>query len=158
MLKQEKIYLVITGHGGQIMAAQFSPNGERIATASQDTTARVWDANTGVELLELRGHVGPVDGLVYTSDGSRIVTASEDTTARIWDASWLNKRGQELVNDVCESRLIGNNQVFTNEDVVDPILAGLAGSNPCDRSGPLSLKYWATLARKAWRRLAGPSG
>jgi WD40 repeat protein len=33
--------------------ASFSPDGQRIVTASDDKTARVWDAATGTELLKL---------------------------------------------------------------------------------------------------------
>ena len=35
-------------------AAAFSPDGARIVTASQDKTARVWDAKSGKELARLR--------------------------------------------------------------------------------------------------------
>ena len=38
------------------MSAAFSPDGTRIVTASDDSTARVWDAATGKELTILRGH------------------------------------------------------------------------------------------------------
>ena len=42
-----------------VTAAAFSPDGTRIVTASQDNTARVWDATTGKELARL-GHDGGV--------------------------------------------------------------------------------------------------
>ena len=32
-------------HEGEVYAATFDPKGERVATASADKTARVWDAN-----------------------------------------------------------------------------------------------------------------
>ncbi len=40
-----------------------SPHGTRLATASADTTARVWAASIGEELAVLRGHLGPIYGL-----------------------------------------------------------------------------------------------
>jgi WD40 repeat protein len=40
--------------------AVFSPDGDRIVTASWDKTARIWDAATGVVLRELKGHDGAV--------------------------------------------------------------------------------------------------
>ena len=38
------------------MSAAFSPDGTRIVTASDDKTARIWDAATGKEIAVLRGH------------------------------------------------------------------------------------------------------
>jgi hypothetical protein len=63
-----------------------TPDGSRIVTGSSDKTARVWDAHTGAELLQLTGHDGFVFGVAVTPDGSRIMTGSGDKTARVWDA------------------------------------------------------------------------
>jgi WD40 repeat protein len=70
-----------------VNSAAFSPDGSRIVTASEDNTARIWDAATAKEIAVLRGHEGPVNSAAFSPDGSRIVTASEDRTARIWDAA-----------------------------------------------------------------------
>src|SRR5262249_702170 len=64
----------------------FSPDGTRLATASLDGTARVWDARTGALALELKGHVGAVSGVAFSPDGTRLATAAWDNTARVWDA------------------------------------------------------------------------
>ena len=45
----------------------WSPDGKRLATASDDHTAKVWDAATGKELLTLRGHSGFVYSVAYSS-------------------------------------------------------------------------------------------
>ncbi len=71
---------------------QFSPDGERVVTASGDGTARVWDAATGKELAVLRGHEGEVRSAQFSRMGQRVVTASWDDTARVWDAA----TGEEL--------------------------------------------------------------
>jgi len=34
---------VLKGHGASVFAAEFSPDGARIVTASEDNTARVWN-------------------------------------------------------------------------------------------------------------------
>ncbi|MGO9514732.1 MAG: protein kinase domain-containing protein [Steroidobacteraceae bacterium] len=85
-------FAVLSGHGGHVISAAYSPDGTRIVTASADKTARIWDARTGRELTVLSGHGDSVESAAYSPDGSRIVTASDDKTARIWDA----RTGREL--------------------------------------------------------------
>ena len=71
-------------------SASFSPDGTRVVTASQDGTAKVWDAKTGTEALTLKGHTGWVGSASFSPDGTRIVTAGGDRTARVWDARPLH--------------------------------------------------------------------
>ncbi len=73
--------------------AVFSPDGKRIATGSNDGTAKVWDAETGQEILALKGHTNRVNSVAFSSDGKRIVTGGVDNTARVWDA----ETGREVV-------------------------------------------------------------
>jgi hypothetical protein len=43
--------LTLRGHASSVWAVAVSPDGRRIITGSADTTAKVWDARTGVEVL-----------------------------------------------------------------------------------------------------------
>ena len=70
-----------------VRSAAFSPDGTRIVTASNDKTARVWDAATAKEIAVLRGHEDSVLSAAFSPDGTRIVTASWDKTAGVWDAA-----------------------------------------------------------------------
>ncbi|MBM4040625.1 MAG: hypothetical protein FJ290_19130, partial [Planctomycetes bacterium] len=72
-------------HEGAVNSAVFSPDGKRIVTASGDSTARVWDAQTGRPLCEPMKHEAGVASAAFSPDGSRIVTLSV-WTARVWDA------------------------------------------------------------------------
>ena len=81
---------MLRGHEDSVSSAVFSPDGSRIATASGDNTARLWDAASGKEIAVLRGHVHDVSSAVFSPDGSRIATASHDGTARLWDVSRTN--------------------------------------------------------------------
>lgn len=70
----------------EVWSVAYSPDGARLATATWDNTAQVWDADSGERLLELTGHTGSVNGVTYSLDGELIATASDDGTAKIWDA------------------------------------------------------------------------
>jgi WD40 repeat protein len=64
--------------------AEFSPDGQRVVTASTDNTARVWNAATGHVIPKLEGHSGWVFSAVFSCDGQQVVTASADDTALIF--------------------------------------------------------------------------
>jgi WD40 repeat protein len=55
-----------------------------IATASSDTTVRVWLAGSGRCLSLLKGHTDSVRSCQFRHDGQRIVSASWDGTVRVW--------------------------------------------------------------------------
>ena len=58
---------------------------ETVLTASEDMTARFWDAGTGRPLGAPLRQQGVVGLASFSSDGELIATASDDHTARIWD-------------------------------------------------------------------------
>lgn len=74
-------------HDGPVASLQYSPDGTRIASASADGTARVWDAKSGEELLQLRGHEGAVSSVAWSPDGAHLATAGSDKTSRLWNSS-----------------------------------------------------------------------
>jgi hypothetical protein len=86
VVSQSGWHFNLVGHQGPVRSATFSPDGSRIVTASDDSTARIWDAASGKEIAVLRGHKGRLQSAAFSLDGSRIITASDDSTAGIWDA------------------------------------------------------------------------
>ena len=85
--------MVLSGHSGTVATASFSFDGKRIVTASDDKTARIWDALTGQQLLILNGHTDRITSASFSPNDKNIITSSLDRTARIWDAA----TGQQLM-------------------------------------------------------------
>ena len=71
---------------GQHDLFDFSADGQRYLTVGKDGMVRIWDAETGAELRQLRGHSGLVYFAAFSPDGQHVLTGGEDGTARLWDA------------------------------------------------------------------------
>lgn len=75
----------LKGHRGAVFSAVFSHDGSMIATASADSTAKIWNSESGKIIADLKGHQGAVTSVAFTLNGKNIVTASEDKIIKIWD-------------------------------------------------------------------------
>lgn len=89
VLAQSPIDGILTGHEGAVVMAVFTPDGERVVTASADQTARVWDITKQIELRKYAQHTGPLYCLAVSGDGRTLVTGSQDNTVRVWDLPLL---------------------------------------------------------------------
>lgn len=69
--------LLASGHGG------FDPGKRR----DIDCVVKLWDAETGQEVLTLSGHSEKVHGLCFSPDGKRLASTSHDQTVMVWDTS-----------------------------------------------------------------------
>src|SRR5262249_18838824 len=100
----------------------FSPDGKRLASAGGGAgparavdAVKVWDAQTGKELLTLKGHTGWVLSVAFSPDGKRLASASAPpgvfgpvpTEVKVWDAQngkeLLTLRHPNIVNSVAFS-------------------------------------------------------
>ena len=88
-----KELFALNGHADTVWSVAFSPDGQRLASASWDQTVKIWDSATGKELLALKGHAGPVRSVAFSPDGQRLASASYDQTVKIWDGA----AGKELL-------------------------------------------------------------
>jgi len=70
-----------------VVGCAWSPDGQRLLSASQDQTLKIWDAGSGDCLLTLSGHLSFVNGCAWSPDGGRVLSASWDKTLKIWDAT-----------------------------------------------------------------------
>jgi len=75
----------LQGHTLAVLGADFSPDGNLLATASADRTARLWDMRTGSLVTTLAGHAAEVDSVAFSHDNRYVATASYDLTVKVWD-------------------------------------------------------------------------
>ncbi len=61
--------LAFKGHPSQVNCVAWSPDGTRLATASWDGTAKLWDAAGGRETLTLTGPPSEVWSVAWSPDG-----------------------------------------------------------------------------------------
>jgi WD40 repeat protein len=73
----------LIGHSENVYGVAFSPNGQLIATASDDKTAKLWKLD-GTLLTTLKGHGATVFGVAFSPQGNIIATASGDMTVKLW--------------------------------------------------------------------------
>jgi WD40 repeat protein/serine/threonine protein kinase len=99
MLKQlteqdNRLLFSLKGHTSQVYSVAFSADGKRIVSGSGDNTVKVWDADTGTEMLTLKGHKAGVYSVAFSPDGKRILSGSDDWMLKVWDA----EKGSDILS------------------------------------------------------------
>ena len=72
-------------HSGEVFSVQFSSDGQRVVTASNNGTATLWDGATGEQIGESIDHPSNVMSAQFSPDGQRVVTALENGTVQLWN-------------------------------------------------------------------------
>ncbi|GAB5466284.1 MAG: hypothetical protein Kapaf2KO_17200 [Candidatus Kapaibacteriales bacterium] len=77
-------------HQSNVEYAQFSRDGSRIITASDDSIVRIWNSNTGELLQEFQdpsAHTGAITKVEYYDDESTIISSDVNGKIVFWDAN-----------------------------------------------------------------------
>jgi U4/U6 small nuclear ribonucleoprotein PRP4 len=90
--EKSRILHTLKGHQGAVNDCDFHPSGQYIGTASSDYTWRLWDVETGKEILLQDGHVQDCTAITFQHDGSLALTADAAGVALLWDL----RSGQEI--------------------------------------------------------------
>ena len=78
-------HLTLKGHTDTIHALTFTPNGEMLASGSDDGTIRLWDLSTGTQLLSLSSE--KTNSLAFSMDGKTLASVSNFSQIQLWNIS-----------------------------------------------------------------------
>lgn len=104
--------MIATGTGGGMQGQPLSQN----YLVGPDNSIRLWDAEKGTLIRELKGHTDRVHALEFTRDGKRLVSGGFDKMMRVWDVA----SGKELAK-------VGGNGWVTCVDVAPDNKTIIAG-------------------------------
>ena len=74
----------LESHRAWVRSVSFSPDGETLASASDDGTVKLWTVE-GEELQTLEGHRGRVRSVRFSPDGETLASANSDGTVNLWN-------------------------------------------------------------------------
>jgi hypothetical protein len=74
----------LTGHTDWVNSVAFSPNGQFLASGSDDKTIKLWDVATGSLVRTLAGHSSIVTSVAFSPNGQFLASGSWDTTIKLW--------------------------------------------------------------------------
>jgi WD40 repeat protein/serine/threonine protein kinase len=78
-------YQRLAGHASPVRSVMFSPNGQLVASGSEDNAIRLWDVATGESTKILRGHGSAVRSSVFSPDGRFVASGGQEGGVRLWD-------------------------------------------------------------------------
>jgi len=87
------------GHTADINDAQFSHDGKRVVTCSNDKIVKIWDAQSGKLLANLKGHSEKISTSKFSPNDKFIVSQSTLGEGILWDAN-TGKLMANLINDI----------------------------------------------------------
>jgi WD40 repeat protein len=94
-----RVKFTLDRHSDTIYRLAFDPQGQRLATASFDGTANLWNVRSGQHLRVFTGHKDQLRDVAFTPDGAFLATASADGSARLHSLTDPGAAAVEVVHD-----------------------------------------------------------
>ena len=86
----ENLLQTLKGHSNWVWSVAYSPDGQTLASGSDDTTIKLWNVKTGNLLQTLTGHSELVTSVAYSPDGQTVASGSLDKTIKLWNVNTGN--------------------------------------------------------------------
>ncbi|MGE5658983.1 MAG: protein kinase domain-containing protein [Actinomycetota bacterium] len=87
----------LTGHFNAVTSVAFSPDGQILASGSEDKTIEIWRLNSGKRWYTLTDHPDWILCVAFSPDGQVLASGSRDKTIEMWDLNkgkwWYTLRG-----------------------------------------------------------------
>lgn len=87
----KRLLYTLQGHTDWVNSVAISPNGDTLASGSEDNTIKLWDMHTGKERRTLKkgwwqkGHDAPVRTILFSPNGHLLASGSDDNTIKLWN-------------------------------------------------------------------------
>ncbi|MDX2098977.1 MAG: NB-ARC domain-containing protein [Leptolyngbyaceae cyanobacterium bins.59] len=76
---------VLQEHTNRVLCVKFCTDGQRLLSASQDGTIRVWDSKTGDCLQVIKSSINWMLALDLSQDGQTLATGSDGKSVQLWN-------------------------------------------------------------------------
>jgi serine/threonine protein kinase len=80
-----KIVYTYQDHTDSLRAVAWSPDGNYVASGSDDTTIRIWEPFNGRTHLVYKEHTKEIETICWSSDSAKIVSTAQDYVVRMWE-------------------------------------------------------------------------
>ncbi len=100
--ERRRVHTTLKGHTDKINVLALTPNGDTLASGSDDGTIRLWDTSTGTQILSIPS--SKTDALAFSMDGKILASINNSVSIQLWDVG----TGKQLTS------LNGQNEVVTD--------------------------------------------
>jgi WD40 repeat protein len=87
----------LTGHEGDVVALEFSPDGQQLASGAVDNTVRLWNAGTAAPIgVPMTANSTEVVALAFPPDAGYLAAGAADGSVRFYDTATQVPMGRPL--------------------------------------------------------------